>query len=366
MTTRSKDIIFLFGAGASAEAGIPTSAQMIERIERLFETHDQWNGHLRLYNHVKSAIHYAFGLKGRFNADVEYNIETLVNTLYELERNEDHPLYPFIASWNSRLVALAGADFSGVQTVRSLILGELKKWVCPDDTSPAEYYRGLLQLQSDLNYPLRIFSLNYDLLVERLESADFRVESGFPGFGPNHVWDWERFEDSESAPTPLPQMFLYKLHGSINWKRDDATKNLYRVEQVATVEPESMEVIFGRAFKLEAADPYLFYAYEFRKFTLIAKLIVTVGYGFGDAHINKMLMQSLRDDPSRKLVAVVRCGDERQREQRLCLIQQKLELTEAQRPQIDVRGESASGFFRTERLSENLLATMPPTNDAPF
>jgi hypothetical protein len=366
MTTRSKDIIFLFGAGASAEAGIPTSAQMIESIEKLFASHDEWKTHLELYNHVKSAIHFASGLKGRFNADVQYNIETLVNTLYELERNEDHPLYPFIASWNSRLVALAKPDFSGVRTLRSLILSELKKWVCPDDTSRADYYRGLLQLQRDLNFPLRIFSLNYDLLVERLESADFHVESGFPGFGPGHVWDWERFEDSESSPSPLPQALLYKLHGSINWKRDDATKNLYRVEQVATVEPERMEVIFGRDFKLEAADPYLFYAYEFRKFTLVAKLIVTVGYGFGDAHINKMLTQSLRDEQSRKVVAVARCTDDSQREQRLRFIQQKLELTDVQPGQIEVRGDSASGFLRTDKLSESLLAAMPLSEDAPF
>ncbi len=59
-----------------------------------------------------------------------------------------------------------------------------------------------------------------------------------------------------------------------------------------------MEVIFGRDFKLETADPYLFYAFEFRRFTLASKLIVSVGYSFGDGHINKMLTQSLRDAPA--------------------------------------------------------------------
>ncbi|MCO6438564.1 MAG: SIR2 family protein [Phycisphaerae bacterium] len=366
MTTRSKDIILLFGAGASAEAGIPTSGQMIERIESLFTSHDDWKPYYDLYNHVKSAIYYAAGLKGQFNADVLYNIETLVNTLYELERNEDHPLYPFIASWNSRLVALAQGDFAGVRSLRSLILRELKGWVCPDDTTPADYYRGLLQLQRDLNYPLRIFSLNYDLLVERLESPEFHIETGFAGYGPSHIWDWERFEDSESSPNPLPQAFLYKLHGSINWKRDDATKNLYRVEHVATVEPERMEVIFGRDFKLEAADPYLFYAYEFRKFTLIAKLIVTVGYGFGDAHINKMLTQSLRDEGSRKLIVVARCADEEERRARRQDIEDRLELDEGHDDQIDVRSESACDFLGMNELSNVLLSAIPESPNAPF
>lgn len=364
MTTRSKDIIFLLGAGASAEAGIPTSAQMIERIEQLFTNNQEWKPYLQLYNHVKSAIHYASGLKGCFR-DVPFNIETLVNTLYELERNEDHPLYPFIAAWNSRLVLLAGKDFEQVRKLRGLILRELKRWMCPEDASQAQYYHGLTALQRDLNYPLRLFSLNYDLLVESLGSQNFRVETGFPGFGPNQVWDWERFEDSESSPTPIAETFLYKLHGSINWKRDQA-KNLYRVQQVETVEAEQMEVIFGRDFKLEAADPYLFYAYEFRKFTLAAKLIVTVGYGFGDAHINKMLIQSLRAERARKLVVIARCGDALQRAEKLRAIADRLECDADRRGQIELRPESASSFLGAEKLSESLLAMMPKEQETPF
>jgi hypothetical protein len=42
--------------------------------------------------------------------------------------------------------------------------------------------------------------------------------------------------------------------------------------------------------KLEAADPYIFYAYEFRRFCILSKLIVIIGYSFSDLHINKMLV----------------------------------------------------------------------------
>jgi hypothetical protein len=117
-----------------------------------------------------------------------------------------------------------------------------------------DYYRGFIRLQSDLNYPLRIFSLNYDGMVERLDKPQFRVEAGFGGHGTNHVWDWERFEHSDTGSNVLPQVFLYKIHGSIDWKRD-AAQNLYRVEQIERVEPDRMEIISGRDFKLEAADP---------------------------------------------------------------------------------------------------------------
>lgn len=308
MISRNKDIIFLLGAGASAEAAIPPSGEMVQLIEQLLQTHEDWKAFLRLYHHIKSAIYYAAGLNGLFADAVAYNIETLVNTLYELERNEQHPLYPFIASWNSRLVNLAGGDFTKVKDFRRLILKKLKKWVSPDDPSLADYFRGFIQLQRDLNFPLRIFSLNYDLCVERLDSVEFRVETGFSGVGTRHAWDWERFEDHE-AGRPPPQVYLYKLHGSINWKRDSQSRELFSMEQTEGIEPEDMEIIFGRDFKLEAADPYLFYAYEFRRFTLGTRLIVSIGYGFGDGHINKMLGQALKSDDERRLFVIARCFD---------------------------------------------------------
>ena len=158
MSSRSTDIIFLLGAGASVDADIPMSAAMIGQIEDLMIEHEDWIPFTELYNHVKTAIHYSSGLKGVFGDRVPYNIETLVNTLYELERNEEHPLYPFIASWNSRFVALR-SDFAEIRKFRRLILRELKRWMSPDDTSKGDYYQGFASLQKDLNFPLHVFSL---------------------------------------------------------------------------------------------------------------------------------------------------------------------------------------------------------------
>ena len=136
-------------------------------------------------------------------------------------------------------------------------------------------------------------------------ASNFRVETGFAGVGPQFIWDWERFEDVDSGP-PAPEVYLYKLHGSINWKRDES-KNLYCVEQTEGIPAESMQLIFGREFKLEAADPYLFYAYQLRKFSLQAKLIVTIGYGFGDEHVNEILAQALRRESTTRLYVVRDC-----------------------------------------------------------
>lgn len=361
MTSKSKDIIFLLGAGASVEAGIPASGAMIGQIETLLKKDAEWKKFLDLYHHIKSAIYYAAGLKGYFEKAVPYNIETLVHTLEELERNEQHPLYPFIAAWNSRFVALAGDGFSMVKEFRRLILRKLKKWVSPDDPSAADYYKGFVQIQRDLTFSLRVFSLNYDLCVERLNSNEFRVEAGFEGMGPRYPWDWERFEDSDSGPPP-PQVYLYKLHGSIDWKRD-AARNLFRLEQTEGIEPEDMEVIFGRDFKLEAADPYLFYAYELRRYSLLAKVIVAIGYGFGDSHINKILSQALADDEMRRLLVV--CNSQNgEEEKRKC--DEVTKSLQARAGQVEVSKGTAKGFLQDTEASKRLLAMIPKAKDSPF
>jgi hypothetical protein len=366
MTSKSKDIIFLLGAGASAEAGIPPSGKMIDHIEELMGASGSadWKPYCNLYNHIKSAIHYAAGLKGQFKEAVTYNIETLVNTLYELERNEEHPLYPFIASWNSRLVSLSrgdNGDFSKVREFRGRILRQLKSWVSPEDTSLADYYKGLKPLQRGLTFPLRIFSLNYDRCVEDLSAPDFRVETGFEGVGPKFPWDWERFEDTDAGPTP-PEIYLYKLHGSVNWKRDPEG-NLIRLAQTETIAPEKMELIFGRDFKLEAADPYLFYTYEFRKASLEAKVIVCIGYGFGDPHINKIVTQALRRDEARRLLVIAGCSDDEKVKAKQAEIQTHLSV---KAEQLVVEKGSAKAFLERAELHKELLALIPKPASAPF
>lgn len=348
MSSRAKDIILLLGAGASADAGIPTSKQMISKVEELLEA--EWKDFIDLYRHVRSAILYADGLKGNYSGE-SYNIEKLVNTLYEIERNEDHPLYPFIASWNARFVHHAGTRFERVQAFRHKLLEKLKHWVCPDDPTDGEYYGCLRALQQVYTFPLRVFSLNYDRYVERLAASDFVVETGFDGEGPRNPWSYERF--IERGDNPLPQIYLYKLHGSIDWKRDPERRTLSRVDQVLAIPPDEMEIIFGREAKLEAADPYLFYAYEFRQYALAAKLVVAIGYGFEDEHINKILHLALCGESPKKLIAVGPAADDQQ----WCRnIADRLRI-DPSRIKVDL--DRAKEFLTRPELGNELLSAVP-------
>ena len=173
------EIILLLGAGASVEAGIPDSNAMVRKVAELIHSNDDWKCHESLYNYVRSSIYYAEGIKGKFDSDVHFNIETLVNVLDEIRRKENHTLYPFVGAWNPKLVEVAGSDFENVGNLLRAILRVLRdEWVVLPNYGQAAYYSGLTRFQQEYGYPLRVFSLNYDLCVELTCGRD-NVQRGF-------------------------------------------------------------------------------------------------------------------------------------------------------------------------------------------
>ncbi len=293
------EIIVLLGAGASVEADIPDSNKMVQEIERLVSSNDgTWSKFRELYRYIRSSIFYADGLDGIFGDNVPFNIERLVNVLDELRKKERHTLYPFVGSWNPKLQDVAGVEFENVHTFQSEIIHILRdQWVALPEREKASYYGGLLRFQREYEYPLRVFSLNYDLCVEETCGRE-KVQRGFS----ERVWDWRLFDETSDDPGPL---LLYKLHGSMDWYFNEEDRVTYS-DSPSTIRDEKIALIFGTSYKLQYVDPFLFLAYELRRWTLdAARVIVCVGYGFNDDHINGILQQALRQDRTRKLLAVV-------------------------------------------------------------
>lgn len=281
---KKDEIVVLLGAGASVDAGIPHAKEMVHRIEALLDS--EWSEYRELYHYIRSCVYYAEGIRGRFDARVNYNIERVVNTLDELIKKEEHPLYPFVGSWNLTLLEVAGSDFARLRAFRSRIVDQLRNnWLIPEYPERASYYEGIARFQEQYQYPLRVFSLNYDLCVEEHCDRDPGfLERGFEG----HLWDWRLFELEDK------NIYLYKLHGSTDWCRNADGRLTYKDR--AHVSQDEAQIIFGTSYKLQYVDPFLFFAYELRKWTLSeARLIISIGYGFGDEHINGILGQALRD-----------------------------------------------------------------------
>ncbi len=295
---KDNEIIVLLGAGASVEAGIPDSNEMVRQIEEKISGSDpKWSCYKNLYYYIRSSVFYADGLDGIVDDDVPFNIERLVNVLDELIKKERHTLYPFVGAWNPKLTEVAGSEFEHIRDLRGAILKILRNdWLPLVKEEEASYYAGLLHFQREYECPLRVFSLNYDLCVEKICNSE-NVQRGFD----DRMWDWRLFDETPSAPLPL---LLYKLHGSIDWHFTE-DRRVTHSDSTSSIQDDDIALIFETAYKLQYIDPFLFFAYELRKWTLdSARVIICIGYGFNDDHINGILEQSLRQEEKRMLLAV--------------------------------------------------------------
>lgn len=352
MQFRKDEVIFLLGAGASVDAGIPASCGMISKLEDLLKT-PSWKEFAPLYNFVKSAIIYGDGIKGKFEY-ANFNIERLVNTLDELRKSDEHPLFPFIGSWNPKLPEVTENNFEKLGIFRKKIVEELsQQWVHSEYDEHSQYFEGLSNFQKDYQHPLRVFTLNYDLCVEK-SCKQAGVERGF---GEDKFWDWKIFENEEKLESNI---FLYKLHGSIDWIRDDGGKLTYKDKGIPS---EQIEIIFGTTYKLQYIDPFLFFAYEFRKRLMTeVQLLICVGYSFADEHINGIISQALNGDHSRKML-IISPFDAEKAGEALQYIRDTLKLS--CNDNVSMWNLTAKDFF-SNKLTVKELATIFPSEEAPF
>lgn len=353
MVLKKDEVIILLGAGASVEAQIPASRGMIEEIERLLDR--EWSEYRDLYNYIKSAIYYANGIKGRFEGGT-YNVEQLVNTLDELRQGDDHRLFPFVGAWSAKLSEVAGQNLGRIGRFRNEIVRRLRDdWVPLRYDDDAAYYSGLVTFQREYQHALRLFSLNYDLCVEK-SCTEIRVERGF---NERKRWDWRLFDETVGEPKEL---YLYKLHGSVDWTYDE-NDNLTYVDSISQIDPDEMAIIFGATYKLQYVDPFLFFAYELRRWTLdTAQLIIAIGYGFADEHINGILRQSLNNNAERRLLSVAPI-DSGSAEERAEQIAETLNIRNAR--QIVCRNLPAKEFLGTQLKLSALRDVFPPSEE-PF
>ena len=208
MEIKGDDLLFLFGAGASVDAGIPMSNAMVQKIEELIVQHEDWKPYRDLYYYLKSSINYSDGILGRF--DEPFNVERLLVVITEIEKRESNIMYPFIGTWNIRLLDLAGNNFDCIKRFHKLIRRQLNKWVGLRNYDAASYWQSFISLSTDIGQLMKVFTLNYDLCFENIVGKEKIIERGFTQ--ETHEWHSSNFDNTSGK-----HYNLYKLHGSINW-----------------------------------------------------------------------------------------------------------------------------------------------------
>ena len=177
MKFKQDEIIFLFGAGISADAGVPVSSKMRDYVEGYINNKDDWKKFKDLYFLIKSGVNFSYGIQGKKPI---FNIETLVNILNELEKKESHPLYPFIGSWSVKFNEVINNNFAIISEFKKKIIEHLKNWVdTKKNLTSSDYIKKIETFKHEIQFPVRIFTLNYDLLIEKNMENKLKIERGF-------------------------------------------------------------------------------------------------------------------------------------------------------------------------------------------
>ena len=98
--------VILLGAGASAEAGVPTAYDMTKEILRRFQSNDYLHTHYRVLSFVLGGLLFKRGTKGINPLESGINVEELFNAVHLLGERNSLEASPFVGSWHAMVEEL--------------------------------------------------------------------------------------------------------------------------------------------------------------------------------------------------------------------------------------------------------------------
>lgn len=170
----------------------------------------------------------------------------------------------------------------------------------------------LKTVSSNRKNPINIVTTNYDMYNERaLDELNFIYNNGFTGsytrtFNPN-IYRYMYVDNmnlNKDVWNRVDHFYnLYKIHGSISWKKD---KNKISEVSMEEINRSSLENVMIYPTPLKDRStlmvPYTDLMRSFQD-NLIKKnsVLITIGYSFGDDHINRIILNNL-SIPSFRLI----------------------------------------------------------------
>jgi SIR2-like domain len=245
---------------------------------------------------VKCLDELGLDLEDGYNRNLERLMEVLFGQRFVLQRSKKAAHWPQLDLINSIIKKIQVFLWSRVT------VGAFTK----DDHSIRDlyerFYRKLVLRDRALPRPW-VFTTNYDVFNETaMDRLGIPYCNGFTGvverrFNPA-VFRYALSEqlDVGNRKWAVVDAFVYlcKLHGSVSWMEDD--HGLFPIREKWPADDASKIMIYPTPAKQNAslASPY---ADLFREFQVRVvreqSILVTVGYAFGDEHLNNIIYQAL-------------------------------------------------------------------------
>jgi hypothetical protein len=295
---------WLFGAGISYCSNIPLMVALTERVEKIVTLSS---------NEKSKEIYQALTKELMENSHIEHYLSTLSDLLAIAERSkEKQARLGEVKYTKDEFSAIYGEIISAIgETVRygykknedgEEIIGSAQNPIVEIEHH-LKFIQALFTNRSNLltRSNITFFSLNYDTLLEdSLAMEKIKVLDGFSG-GAMGYWDPEKeFSGYENYPN---KCFLYKLHGSIDWQRDNQ-RGLVRVRYGTNYLADTSTImIYPQANKYVETqkDPFAHLFSGLRNALGADKdnVLVTCGYSFGDEHVNAAIEVELLSKKNR-------------------------------------------------------------------
>lgn len=180
-----------------------------------------------------------------------------------------------------------------------------------EETKVMGYYKTFYQklaLRNKDNSRIRVFTTNNDLFNEMaMDALNIHYINGFSGglqrcFNPaifNYTWS-KRMDTSIDKYEPVENMvYLYKIHGSINWREtNNFTNNYFEIEEVGRndIRYDQSVLIYPTPTKQDKSlgSPYVDLFREFQNKLLEPhSVLFVIGYSFSDRHVNDIIYRAL-------------------------------------------------------------------------
>jgi hypothetical protein len=282
---RLRNIVFLLGAGASVDAGLPTVAELTRDLRKQLPTLPGPDGVIR------PEFGQVFDLIQTYDSSVAKNYERFFEWINLLLNVQKEPFRKII------ITDIPGSLIEVMVHLTFVVGGELSR-LLELRQGNADYLERLADFLPE-GGRLKIFTLNYDCCLEdACRIAGIDLTTGFDPIKRN--WKPSLFLSKSKG------INLYKLHGSLRWNstRDsrlsgDRFQYNYVPAELRPEErssfPSYIEVspggwlVLGPGNKIQADDPFISLFYEFHRSLHRAKVCVVIGYSYQDGHINTVL-----------------------------------------------------------------------------
>lgn len=189
----------------------------------------------------------------------------------------------------------------------------------PFDADPLlahrEFFRRLLASRRPEAPRVRVFTTNYDTVIERaLDECGIQYFDGFVGGVQRRIelasYEQDLYVAPEGSAGSLRRVHdvvhLYKLHGSLTWRVEQAAPLATTTIVQSGGPPTKDEVAVIYPTPTKEADvlghPYSDFLRSFSNALVQPECaLISVGYGFSDEHINRIIFEALSHNASLQL-----------------------------------------------------------------